>query len=73
MVKLIVAARDSFMTSKRDSARDLSISGGKFEVTMAVAAFSTDEAVDTPSDRVMASSKLSGFGEVAGVRLWRPN
>ena len=72
MVELILAAMDSFMTSKRDSDRDLSILGGNFKVAMAVAAFSMDEAVDAPSDRVMASSKLSGFGEAAGIRLWRP-
>ena len=62
-----MAARDSFMTSKRDPARGLSISGGKFDVAMAVAAFSMDEEVDAPSDRVMASSKFLGFGEAPGI------
>ena len=40
MVVLTVAARDSFMIAKRESARELSISGGKFVVAMTVAAFS---------------------------------
>ena len=61
MVELIVAARESFMIVKTDSARAPSTSGEKFAVAMAVVAFSTDEEVDAASDKAMVSSKFSRF------------
>ena len=56
-----MAARESFMIVKSDSARVPSTSGEKF-----VAAATFPSAVGAPSDRTMASSKSSGLGELAG-------
>ena len=64
IVELTVAARESFMIVKRDSARAPSISGEKFVAAITVAAFPS--AVGAPSDRTIASSKSSGRGELAG-------